>query len=71
MKIAIVLLFISVMTRAQDTTFNCNGWSQFATGSYLVENNIWGQGSITDFTQCIYHTGTDNDVHFGWNWKTN
>ena len=69
MKIAIVLLFISVMTRAQDTTFNCNGWSQFATGSYLVENNIWGQGSITDFTQCIYHTGTDNDVHFGWNWN--
>ena len=51
MKVAIALFFTAVLTRAQDTTFNCNGWSQFAIGSYLVENNVWGQGSITDFTQ--------------------
>ena len=64
MKIAFVLIFTAVLTRAQDTTFNCNSWSQFAIGSYLVENNVWGQGSITDFTQCIYHTSTSNHVHF-------
>ena len=39
MKVAIVLLFTAVISRAQDTTFNCNGWSQFLTGSYIVENN--------------------------------
>ena len=68
MKIVFVLFFIAVLMRAQDTTFNCNSWSQFAIGSYLVENNVWGQGNITDFGQCIYRTGTGEDIQFGWNW---
>ena len=68
MKVAL-FLFVLTMTRAQDTTYNCNGWSQFTIGSYLVENNVWGQGNITDFTQCIYQTGSGDDIHFGWNWN--
>jgi len=67
MKVAL-LFFPLALTRAQDTTYNCNGWSQFTIGSYLVENNVWGQGNITDFTQCIYRTGSGDDIHFGWNW---
>ena len=58
MKTALLLLFGLTLTRAQDTTYNCNGWSQVTIGSYLVENNVWGQGDITEFTQCIYRTGT-------------
>ena len=27
-----------------------------------------GQGNITDFTQCIYRTGSGDDINFGWNW---
>ena len=68
MKVAL-FLFVLTMTRAQDTTYNCNGWSQFTIGSYLVENNVCGQGNITDFTQCIYRTGSGDDIHFGWNWN--
>ena len=68
MKVAL-FLFVLTMTRAQDTTYNCNGWSQFTIGSYLVENNVWGQGDITEFTQCIYRTGTGDDINFGWNWN--
>ena len=64
MKAVIFILFALTLTRAQDTTYNCNGWSQFAIKSYLVENNVWGQGSITDFTQCIYRTGAGDDIHF-------
>ena len=67
MKVAL-FLFALTLTRAQDTTYNCNGWSQFTIGSYLVENNVWGQGNITDFTQCIYRTGSGDSIHFGWNW---
>ena len=37
MKVAL-FLFALTLTRAQDTTYNCNGWSQFTIGSYLVEN---------------------------------
>ena len=68
MKVA-YLLFAFALTKAQDTTYNCNGWSQFTIGSYLVENNVWGQGDITEFTQCIYRTGTLDDINFGWNWN--
>ncbi|GIS70794.1 MAG: hypothetical protein CM1200mP10_03710 [Candidatus Neomarinimicrobiota bacterium] len=31
MKVAL-FLFVLTMTRAQDTTYNCNGWSQFKLG---------------------------------------
>jgi len=58
------LLFI-IIVQAQDTTSSCNGWSQETLGPYIIENNIWGQGSINNYTQCIYIT---EDSSFGWNW---
>ena len=50
MKIFYIIPFINLLI-AQDTTFNCNGWSQIIFDQYIVENNIWGQGDINDFTQ--------------------
>ncbi|MBT3608368.1 MAG: T9SS type A sorting domain-containing protein [Candidatus Marinimicrobia bacterium] len=58
------LLFI-IIVQAQDTTSSCNGWAQETLGPYIIENNIWGQGSINNYTQCIYIT---EDSSFGWNW---
>ena len=48
-----------------DTTLFCQDWAQQQLGPYLVENNVWGQGNITNYTQCIYVTA---DSSFGWNW---
>ena len=50
---------------SQDTSFYCDPWTQEPYGDYLIENNVWGQGSINEFTQCIF---TTNDSSFGWNW---
>ena len=50
---------------SQDTSFYCDPWVQEPYGDYLIENNVWGQGSINEFTQCIF---TINDSSFGWNW---
>ncbi len=50
---------------SQDTSFYCDPWTQEPYGDYLIENNVWGQGSINEFTQCIF---TANDLSFGWNW---
>ena len=50
---------------SQDTSFYCDPWAQEPYGDYLIENNVWGQGSINEFTQCIF---TANDLSFGWNW---
>ena len=49
----------------KDTTIYCVGWDQHALGPYLVENNVWGQGNISNYSQCIYVT---TDSSFGWNW---
>ena len=50
---------------AQDTLFQCNPWEEYSFGAYLLQNNTWGQGDITDFSQCIF---TTSDSIFGWNW---
>lgn len=67
MKNSYILLFVSLAI-GQDTTFNCNDWSQLSFSEYIVENNVWGQGNINDFTQCIYRTGSADNIHFGWYW---
>ncbi len=67
MKKFYIILYFNFLI-AQDTTFNCNEWSQFSFGEYIVENNVWGQGDIDDFIQCIYRTGNGDDIHFGWSW---
>jgi hypothetical protein len=33
--------------------------------SYLLENNVWGKGEITNYSQCVYVTGNNK---FGWHW---
>ena len=50
---------------AQDTTFYCNDWAQESIESYIIENNVWGAGSLNNYDQCIYIT--DNSM-FGWTW---
>ena len=67
MKNLHIIFFINLLI-AQDTTFNCNDWSQFLFSEYIVENNVWGQGDIDDFIQCIYRAGSGDNIHFGWNW---
>jgi hypothetical protein len=58
-------LLIIIIVQAQDTTYSCIGWAQETLGPYIIENNVWGQGSINNYTQCIYIT---EDSSFGWNW---
>ena len=61
---AFSFVLISIVL-SQDTSFYCDPWAQEPYGDYLIENNVWGQGSINEFTQCIF---TANDSSFGWNW---
>ena len=44
------------MLFAQDTTFYCNDWVQESIDSYIIENNVWGAGSLNNYDQCIYIT---------------
>ena len=63
-NICISLFYLSI-SQTQDTTFYCDPWDQQVMGAYLIENNVWGQGNIDNYSQCIY---TTTDSVFGWNW---
>ena len=65
LKIIFLLISSISFVQTQDTTFQCNPWVLQPFGSYLIENNVWGQGNINNFSQCIY---TTTDSVFGWNW---
>ena len=65
LKVIFIPLFYTSNIQAQDTTFQCNPWAQQNFGPYLIENNVWGQGDINNYSQCIY---TTTDSVFGWNW---
>ncbi|HYO74443.1 MAG TPA: hypothetical protein VEU33_51045 [Archangium sp.] len=55
------------------TSFAMNCWSDalLAAGSYVVENNQWGRGSITDYSQCVANGGiaADGSVSARWTWS--
>lgn len=36
---------------------------------YVVVNNCWGKGTITNFLQCIYVKTEDSNYDFGFNWQ--
>lgn len=61
----LTLVIIFSATYAQDTTHYCNTFEETQFGNYLLQNNTWGQGEITDFSQCVY---TVSDGSFGWKW---
>lgn len=54
-----------------------NAWPAMAVGDYAITNNLWGKGTISDFTQCISaaSVGTvengkpvQSGVTAKWNW---
>ena len=65
LKIILFSFLCSSFSKSQDTLFQCGPWEEYSLGSYLLQNNTWGQGDITNFSQCIF---TTSDSVFGWNW---
>ena len=65
LKNILLSFLIFSFANAQDTLFQCSPWEEYSFGPYLLQNNTWGQGDITDFSQCIF---TTSDSIFGWNW---
>ena len=66
LKNILLLSLVFSFAKAQDTLFQCSPWEEYSFGPYLLQNNTWGQGDITDFSQCIF---TTSDSIFGWNWN--
>lgn len=60
---------------ADDTLrFNmlCNESVTAASGSYVIENNVWGKGALTDWSQCVGATNSPRRglaARWTWDWK--
>jgi hypothetical protein len=47
----------------------CEDWSQRLEGAYLVENNVWNKGGLSDTEQCVFLEGGEEGVEAGWAWN--
>ena len=45
-----------------------NDWDTITFSEYIIENNVWGKGSITDYSQSIFYN-QDTPNNFGWEWN--
>lgn len=57
----------------ESLALNCNEWSTVSNGSYLTQNNVWGKGSLTGWSQCVGIGAGPNDsvsARFTWDWPT-
>jgi glycosyl hydrolase family 12 len=52
-------------------TMNCQDEAWLTAGSYAVQNNQWGRGPITDYSQCVGMGGVadDGSVSARWTWR--
>lgn len=47
----------------------CIDGAQIKVGEFVLDNNVWGKGSLTDYQQCITAKQNDTSTVFGWNWS--
>jgi hypothetical protein len=43
--------------------------TSFSFDEYILENNMWGKGSIEEYSQCIFMKDKGGGIEFGWEWE--
>ncbi len=46
----------------------CADWAEIEAGEYMLSNNVWGKGDITDYEQCIRYISENEVTRLGWSW---
>jgi hypothetical protein len=60
-----------IATAATSPQLLCRDWQTAQVGSYLVQNNVWGKGNITGYSQCVGigpREGRSVAARWTWNW---
>jgi hypothetical protein len=55
--------------RVRPIVADCTDYEMIDANGYQVNNNPWGKESLTDYSQCVFATGTGDDTRFGWIWR--
>ncbi len=56
-------------TDTLQTFISCEDNAETRAGEYLLSNNVWGKGSITEYEQCIACTELKSGREFRWEWS--
>jgi len=43
-------------------------WMKIVQDDFIIYNNVWGKGSITNYKQIIFQENSDSLCPFGWEW---
>jgi len=59
----------------EDVSAVCTPWAEIPLGKYVIINNVWGKGNISDYSQCVFHTPGSiaqqpESMGWFWNWPT-
>jgi hypothetical protein len=57
------------ITRVRPIIGHCKDNEMIDANGYKLNNNPWGKETITDYSQCVFATGTGADTRFGWTWR--
>jgi hypothetical protein len=65
----LVLALLVLRTAASaDPLVSCRDWFVGQVGEYQVQNNVWGQGDIRGYEQCVGIEPAPDGVRAGWSW---
>ena len=47
----------------------CGDYERITVGEYIIDNNVWAKGNITNYQQCIWANQGSTPLRGGWNWS--
>jgi hypothetical protein len=47
----------------------CGDFDRIPVREYLLDNNVWGKGNISQYQQCIWADMAKNPLTAGWSWR--
>lgn len=56
-------------TPALDTLLACEDGERIVLGDYVLNNNVWNKGDVTDYTQCVFAQSDTMPTTIGWRWQ--
>lgn len=57
------------VSRIRPIVATCKDYALIDAGGYKLNNNVWGKESVTDYSQCVFFTGSGADTAYGWIWR--
>lgn len=57
------------VSRIRPIVATCSDYALVDANGFKLNNNVWGKGTLTDYSQCVFTTGSGLDTCYGWTWR--